>query len=235
MEQLESFSRYDFKTVNFRRAWWPIPLIPALGRQRQADFWVWGQPGLQSEFQDRETLSQKTKNKQTNKQTNKKVNFLIREKKPDSGSTRLGGRSRWISEFEVNLVYRIPGQPGLHRETLSRNHPQSLPQNKEEENVLERVNVYILGPESYPPSVQCLHYKHKDPDHQGGACPFAQLQKAQEHPQGSRASIIMLIHKPQAPLKPSVSRERVGSVLGKETWACVPAHRCLRKKKKRTI
>ena len=23
-----------------------------LGSQRQADFWVWGQPGLQSEFQD---------------------------------------------------------------------------------------------------------------------------------------------------------------------------------------
>jgi hypothetical protein len=28
------------------------PLIPALGRQRQVDFWVRGQPGLQSEFQD---------------------------------------------------------------------------------------------------------------------------------------------------------------------------------------
>jgi hypothetical protein len=43
------------------------PLIPALGRQRQADFWVQGQPGLQSEFQDsrgyKETLSQKTKKK----------------------------------------------------------------------------------------------------------------------------------------------------------------------------
>jgi hypothetical protein len=32
--------------------WWRTPLIPALGRQRQVDFWVWGQPGLQSEFQD---------------------------------------------------------------------------------------------------------------------------------------------------------------------------------------
>jgi hypothetical protein len=27
-------------------------LIPALGRQRRANFWVWDQPGLQSEFQD---------------------------------------------------------------------------------------------------------------------------------------------------------------------------------------
>ena len=30
---------------------WRTPLIPALGRQRQADFWVWGQPGLQCEIQ----------------------------------------------------------------------------------------------------------------------------------------------------------------------------------------
>jgi hypothetical protein len=30
---------------------WCMPLIPALGRQRQVDFWVRGQPGLQSEFQ----------------------------------------------------------------------------------------------------------------------------------------------------------------------------------------
>ena len=29
-----------------------MPLIPALGRQRQVDLWVRGQPGLQSEFQD---------------------------------------------------------------------------------------------------------------------------------------------------------------------------------------
>jgi hypothetical protein len=44
-----------------------MPLIPALGRQRQADFWVRGQPGLQSKFQDsqdyRETLSEKAKKK----------------------------------------------------------------------------------------------------------------------------------------------------------------------------
>jgi hypothetical protein len=32
----------------------------------------------------------------------------------------LGGRGRQISEFETSLVYRVPGQPGLHRETLSR-------------------------------------------------------------------------------------------------------------------
>jgi hypothetical protein len=46
-----------------------MPLIPALGRQRQADFWVRGQPGLQSEFQgsqdytEKPCLKKKTKNK----------------------------------------------------------------------------------------------------------------------------------------------------------------------------
>jgi hypothetical protein len=47
----------DILTVFYRSLetagqWWHTPLIPALGRQRQVDFWVRGQPGLQSEFQD---------------------------------------------------------------------------------------------------------------------------------------------------------------------------------------
>jgi hypothetical protein len=36
-----------------------MPLVPALGRQRQADFGVQGQPGLQSEFQDSEDYTEK--------------------------------------------------------------------------------------------------------------------------------------------------------------------------------
>ena len=32
--------------------WWHTPLIPGLARQRQSVFSVWGQPGLQGEFQD---------------------------------------------------------------------------------------------------------------------------------------------------------------------------------------
>jgi hypothetical protein len=36
-----------------------MPLIPALGRQRQADFWIRGQPGLQSEFQDSQGYTEK--------------------------------------------------------------------------------------------------------------------------------------------------------------------------------
>jgi hypothetical protein len=68
------------KNLNWSREWWRTPLILALGRQRQADFWIRCQPGLQSEFQDsqgyRETLSQKTKPNQPNKQT-KNLNWSI--------------------------------------------------------------------------------------------------------------------------------------------------------------
>ena len=44
-----------------RWAWWRMPLIPAPGRQRQrqVDFWVQGQPGLQSEFQDSQDYTEK--------------------------------------------------------------------------------------------------------------------------------------------------------------------------------
>jgi hypothetical protein len=45
---------YILKIVQDGWVWWRTPLVPALGRQRQADFQVQGQPGLQSEFQDRQ-------------------------------------------------------------------------------------------------------------------------------------------------------------------------------------
>jgi hypothetical protein len=41
------------------RLWWRTPLIPALGRQRQVDFWVRGQTDLQSEFQDSQGYTEK--------------------------------------------------------------------------------------------------------------------------------------------------------------------------------
>ena len=36
-----------------------MPIIPALERQGQADFWIWGQPGLQSEFLDSQGYTEK--------------------------------------------------------------------------------------------------------------------------------------------------------------------------------
>jgi hypothetical protein len=52
---------------------WHTPLIPALERQRQANFCVRGQPGLQSEFQDSQGYTEKPYlQKQKNKKTKTK-------------------------------------------------------------------------------------------------------------------------------------------------------------------
>jgi hypothetical protein len=41
-----------FFKKSLNQAWWRTPLIPALGRQRQADFWVQGPAWSTKEFQD---------------------------------------------------------------------------------------------------------------------------------------------------------------------------------------
>jgi hypothetical protein len=70
--------RKHTKTESPSRAWWRTPLIPALGRQRQADFWVRGQPGLQSEFQDSQGYTEKPcLEKQTNKQKRQKSPIVL--------------------------------------------------------------------------------------------------------------------------------------------------------------
>jgi hypothetical protein len=69
--------------MSYARWWRHMPLIPALWRQRQADFFVRGQPGLQSEFQDSQSYTEKpclkkqNKTKKQNKQTNKKEVHII--------------------------------------------------------------------------------------------------------------------------------------------------------------
>jgi hypothetical protein len=57
-----------------------MPLIPALRRQRQADFWVQGQPDLQSEFKDSQSYTEKPCLEETNhpaKQINKEEDIVI--------------------------------------------------------------------------------------------------------------------------------------------------------------
>ena len=46
--------------------WWRTPLIPALGRQKQVDFWDWGQPGLHT-MAARATQRKPCLKKQTNR------------------------------------------------------------------------------------------------------------------------------------------------------------------------
>jgi hypothetical protein len=75
------------------RQWWHMPLIPALRRQRQVNFWVWGQPGLQTGQTglNRETLSWKTKKKEKKKKKKRK-----REKGPPVGWK---GENVWGSSY----------------------------------------------------------------------------------------------------------------------------------------
>jgi hypothetical protein len=53
---------------------WPYLKVKtqALGRQRQANFWVWGQPGLQSKFQDSQGYTEKPCLKKQKTKQNKK-------------------------------------------------------------------------------------------------------------------------------------------------------------------
>jgi hypothetical protein len=70
LEQHKNKTKQNKKTTLAGR-WWYTPLIPALGRQSQVDFWVQGYPGLQSEFQDSQgyteepCLEKQKQNKQT--------------------------------------------------------------------------------------------------------------------------------------------------------------------------
>jgi hypothetical protein len=71
----------DVKVSKVSQAWWLTPLIPELGRQSQADFWVRGQSGLQSEFQDSQGYTEKPclekqKQKKSVQSKRKRLNML---------------------------------------------------------------------------------------------------------------------------------------------------------------
>jgi hypothetical protein len=132
---LKMFFPLRYKTIPGR--WWCTPLIPALGRQRQADFWVQGQPGLQSEFQDSQDYTRKPclkTNKQTNKQTNNKNNnktqtnkdikllsfSFKQERNPDGKPSIRKGKSYTILWVYVPEAFQGDLWPGLVREFQQR-------------------------------------------------------------------------------------------------------------------
>jgi hypothetical protein len=78
-----------------------MPLIPALGRKRQAEYWVWGQPGLQSEFQDSQGYTEKPCLKKQNKTKTKKQK---RRLPSDSKQKKIFFQSTNLKEREIYKV-----------------------------------------------------------------------------------------------------------------------------------
>jgi hypothetical protein len=68
--------------------------MPALGRQKQVDFWVQGQPGLQSEFQDSQSYTEKPCLEKPKK-----------KKMPrEMAESHLIGKGHWMAEVTNHLI-----------------------------------------------------------------------------------------------------------------------------------
>jgi hypothetical protein len=88
------FDVWIFKKMYMSQVWWCTSLILALRRQRQADFWVRGQPGLQSEFQDSQGYTEKPcfeKPKPNQNQT-----------KPNQTQNKWLWATMWLLGFELS-------------------------------------------------------------------------------------------------------------------------------------
>jgi hypothetical protein len=74
-----------------------MPSILALGRQRQVDFWVWGQPGLQSEFQNSQGYTEKPCLKKPKTKTKTKT-------KPNQNKTKQKTKTK--IQFPKGKIYQ---------------------------------------------------------------------------------------------------------------------------------
>jgi hypothetical protein len=82
------FCKWGLKKFREAEQWWRMPLNPALGRQKQADLWVQGQPGLQSEFQVSQGYTKKPCLGEKNKKLREKDRSAVGAKQ---GMEGLGG------------------------------------------------------------------------------------------------------------------------------------------------
>ena len=83
-----------------------------VGKQRQADFWVWGQLGLQSEFQDSQGYTEKPcLEKKTKKQTNKsKMGHFFLKK-----SNHIQVKYKWCYTFSSFVFALLRLEPRASR------------------------------------------------------------------------------------------------------------------------
>jgi hypothetical protein len=98
------------------RAWWRTPLVPALGRQRQADFWVRGQPGLQSECQDSQGYTEKPCLKKTKQKNLKAIPLMNKHVKLQQNIKKLNLMKNWYNICKsINISHQIMKDKNHHR------------------------------------------------------------------------------------------------------------------------
>jgi hypothetical protein len=96
----------ELKKLDSSWAWWCMPLFPALRRQRQVDFWVRGQPGLQSEFQDSQGYTDKPCLEKTKQNKNKKQNKTKQQQQNKPNQTN----KKKLDSRELNNPIKIAVQ-----------------------------------------------------------------------------------------------------------------------------
>jgi hypothetical protein len=101
------------KKLSWAGRWWRTPVIPALGRQRQADFWVRGQPSLQSEFQDSQGYTEKPCLEKPKKKKKKR-------KKEKAVLNSLYSTGRPWTPASPTLASQVAGMTGMHYQAWAR-------------------------------------------------------------------------------------------------------------------
>ena len=104
MNTVKSKIRFCWRRMS-SRVWWLTPLVPALERQRQADFWVPGQPGLQSKFRDSQGYTEKPcLGKQNNNNNKRKPGFRLDLMLQDLRRLRWGLESFCLMQYSPYSV-----------------------------------------------------------------------------------------------------------------------------------
>ena len=133
--------------------WWCTPLIPALGRQKQADLWVRGQPGLQSEFQDSQGYTEKPCLEEKKQSQNQKglfqtaVSVSMEERSnamllwPELGKKIL---NKYLIKWKL-LNILLFALSSIYSEIKCFSFPVSTSLNKKQSQTVSQVNAFNLS------------------------------------------------------------------------------------------